>query len=59
MERIDAATQRQIANTLTLARQLGGTPMTFKGTDVVTTIAAFAREYGITHVMVGRSQQPW
>src|SRR5260370_25490674 len=51
LERIDAATQRQIANTLELARQLGGIPLTFKGEDVVGTIAAFVKEYGITHIV--------
>lgn len=59
LTRIEAALQRQIANTLELVQQLGGTPMTFKGNDVVGTIAAFAREYGITHVVVGRTRQPW
>lgn len=59
LERIDAATQRLISDTLALARQLGGTPMTFKGDDVVGAIAAYAREYGITHVVMGRSQRPW
>ena len=59
LERIDAATQRQVANTQALAHQLGGVPMTFKGDDVVGTIAAFVREYGITHVVMGRSQRRW
>jgi two-component system sensor histidine kinase KdpD len=59
LDRIDAATQRQIGNTLTLTQQLGGTPMTFKGADVVSTIAAYAREYGITHIVMGRTRQPW
>jgi two-component system sensor histidine kinase KdpD len=59
LSRIDAATQRQITNTLTLTQHLGGTPMTFSGRDVVSTIAAFAKEYGITHVVIGRSQRPW
>jgi two-component system sensor histidine kinase KdpD len=59
MERIDAATQRQISNNLALSQQLGAVPMTFKGSDVVTTIAAFVREYSITHILVGRSQRPW
>ncbi len=59
LSRIDAATQRQISNTLELVQQLGGMPMTFKGSDVVSTIAAFAREYGITHVVIGRSRRPW
>jgi two-component system, OmpR family, sensor histidine kinase KdpD len=58
-ERVDAATLRQIDNNLELARQLGGTSLPFKGADLVTTIAAFVQEYGITHVVLGRSWQPW
>ncbi|MDB5391440.1 MAG: kdpD [Planctomycetaceae bacterium] len=59
LTRIEAAVQRQISNTLELVQQLGGTPMTFKGSDVVATIVAFAREYGITHIVLGRSRLPW
>jgi two-component system sensor histidine kinase KdpD len=59
LDRIDAATQRRITNMLTLTQQLGGTPMTFKGSDVASTIAAFAKEYGITHLVMGRSRRPW
>jgi two-component system sensor histidine kinase KdpD len=57
--RVDAATQRQIHNALGLAHQLGGVPMPFKGSDVVSTIAAFVKEYAITHIVMGRSQRPW
>jgi two-component system sensor histidine kinase KdpD len=59
LERIDAATQREISNTLVLAQQLDGVPMTFKGSDVVSTIAAFVKEYGISHIVLGRTQRPW
>jgi two-component system sensor histidine kinase KdpD len=59
LERTDAAMQRQIGNTQTLAHQLGGVPMTFKGEDVVDTIAAFVKEYGITHIVLGRTRRPW
>ena len=59
LDRIDAATQRQITNTLELARQLGGIPLTFKGDDVAGTMAAFVKEYGITHIVLGRTQRPW
>lgn len=59
MHRIGAETQRRITNTLTLTQQLGGTPMTFKGGDVVLAIAAFAKEYGITHIVMGRTRRPW
>ena len=59
LDRVDAAVQRQMANTQALAHQLGGVPMTFKGRDVVGTIAAFVKEYSITHALLGRTQRPW
>ena len=59
LEKIDAATQREIGNNLDLARQLGGTSFEFKGPDLVSTIAAFVKEYGITNIIMGRSRQPW
>jgi two-component system sensor histidine kinase KdpD len=59
LERMDARTQREIGNMQALAQQLGGVPQTFKGSNVVSTIAAFVKEYGITHIVVGRSQRPW
>lgn len=58
-EKIDAATQRRLADSLDLAQQLHGIPMTFKGPNLISAVADFAREYGITHVVLGRSQQPW
>jgi two-component system, OmpR family, sensor histidine kinase KdpD len=33
--------------------------MTFRGPDVVGTILAFAREYGILVIVMGKSRQPW
>jgi two-component system sensor histidine kinase KdpD len=59
LDRVDAETQRQISNTLALAQQLGGTPLSFKGADLVSAIAAFVKEYGTTHIVMGRSLQPW
>ncbi len=58
-EKIDAGTQRLVANNLELASQLGGTSLQFKGTDLVTAIDAFVKEYGVTHIVLGRSQRPW
>jgi len=57
-EKVDAATQRRVADTLNQARQASGIPMQFGGKDVPTAIAGFAREYGITHIVVGRSLRP-
>jgi two-component system sensor histidine kinase KdpD len=50
---IDAATQRILSDSLTLARRLGATVFTYKGEDVVETILRFAREYRIGHVVIG------
>ncbi|MBC7661230.1 MAG: PTS sugar transporter subunit IIA [Chitinophagaceae bacterium] len=51
---IDVTTQRLLADTLTLANQLGATVFTFKGRDVVQTILNFAREYRVGHIVIGR-----
>jgi two-component system sensor histidine kinase KdpD len=59
LSRVDAATQRQIAATLALAHQLGAVPLSYKGSDFPTAVAAFVREYGITHILLGRSRRPW
>jgi two-component system sensor histidine kinase KdpD len=59
LDQIDARTQRHISNTLTSARELRGTVLTFKGRDVVEVVATFVKEYGITHVVMGRSRWPW
>jgi two-component system sensor histidine kinase KdpD len=59
LTRIDAATQRAISKSLELAQQLGGVPMTFRGPDVASTMLAFAREYGIKVIVMGKSRQPW
>ncbi len=57
--RISAATQRQVADTLALAHQLGAHPAQFRGADFPSAVAAYVREYSITHLVLGRSQRPW
>ena len=47
LERIDAATNRQIVHNLDLARQLGATYMEFRGADPVNILAAFSQ--GVRH----------
>src|SRR5207237_2904040 len=59
LTKIDAATQRRVDDTLTLAQQLGAVIWSYKGADVVASIATFAREYAITYVVLGRSRRPW
>ena len=57
--RIAAATQRQLADTLTLAQQLGAITLPYAGGDFPSAVAGFVREYGITHILLGRSKRPW
>lgn len=57
---IDAVTQRLLADTLTLAKQLGAIVFTFKGEDVVKTILQFAKEYRVGHIIIGSPDKiPW
>jgi two-component system, OmpR family, sensor histidine kinase KdpD len=53
---IDAHTQRLLAGTLTLAKQLGAMVFTYKGEDVADTILRFAREYRVGHIVLGSSR---
>lgn len=59
LEKVDAATQRQISDSLTLAQQLGGIPMPFSGPSFEQAVTAFVAEYRITHILMGRSLRPW
>ena len=51
---IDAARQRILSETLTLANQLGATVFTLKGEDVADTLARFAEEYRVGQVILGK-----
>jgi two-component system, OmpR family, sensor histidine kinase KdpD len=60
IDRIDAATHRKVADTQALAHQLGAVPMTFgSGKDFPSSVTDFVHEYGVTHIVLGRSQRPW
>jgi two-component system sensor histidine kinase KdpD len=57
---IDAMTQRLLADTLTLANQLGAMVFTFKGQDVADTLLRFAAEYRVGQIVIGRPRPlPW
>ncbi|HSQ58654.1 MAG TPA: histidine kinase [Gemmata sp.] len=54
-EKVDAATQRRVADSLALAHQLDGVPLTYQGPDFPSAVAAFVKEYGIwNHTRRGR-----
>jgi two-component system sensor histidine kinase KdpD len=59
LSRVDAATQRRITDTLALAHQLGAVPLNYAGETFANAVAAFVHEYGITHIVLGRTQRPW
>lgn len=59
LEIVNAVTQRQIADSLTLGQQLGGIAMQFTGTSFEAAVATFVSEYRITHIVMGRTQRPW
>lgn len=59
VEKTDAATQRQVADALAVAQQLGGIALPFTGPSFEAAVAAFVAEYRITHVVMGRSLRSW
>jgi two-component system sensor histidine kinase KdpD len=52
--KISAEDQRRVTDTLEAAQKMGGLVISLKGEDVAEALAAFAREYGITHIVIGR-----
>jgi two-component system, OmpR family, sensor histidine kinase KdpD len=51
---IDATVQRQIADTLEAAQKMGGLVISLKHENVAQALISFAKEYGITHIVLGR-----
>jgi len=58
-ERIDSEIQRQLHANLELARELGAEIVRVKGSDPVEALLDFARSHGVSHILIGRSHQPW
>jgi two-component system, OmpR family, sensor histidine kinase KdpD len=52
--RIDATAQRRISDTLETAQKMGGLVISLKHENVAQALISFAREYGITHIVLGR-----
>ena len=57
--RIDAATQRHIANAQQVARELGAEVHRVQSEDPVDGILEFARANGVSDILIGASAQPW
>lgn len=57
---MELSAQRQLEDTLTLAHKLGGSVVTLQGEDVAATLLAFAEQYGVGLLVVGRPRKlPW
>ena len=52
--KIAAAAQRHVTDTLETAQKMGGLVIVLKNEDVPGALISFAREYGITHLVLGR-----
>ena len=51
---ISAEAQRAVGETLEAAQRMGGMVIVLKREDVASALIDFAREYGVTHFVVGR-----
>jgi two-component system sensor histidine kinase KdpD len=52
--KIDSEVQRRVTDTLETAQKMGGTVIVLKNENVAAALESFAREYGLTHLVVGR-----
>jgi two-component system sensor histidine kinase KdpD len=53
-DRIEAEVHRRLTDTLEIAQKMGGTVVILKNADVADALGSFAREYGITQIVMGR-----
>jgi len=57
--RIDAERQRYLLEDEQRARDLGAEVVRLRSEDTVESLLGFAREHGVRHIVIGRSQRPW
>ncbi len=57
--RIDAEAQRRLLDNIERATELGAQVRRLQARDPVAALVQFARDHGVAHILVGRSQQPW
>jgi two-component system sensor histidine kinase KdpD len=55
--KIDSETQRHLLENIEMAERLGGKVVKLRGSNVVETLIRFAREHGVSHMIVGRSER--
>jgi two-component system sensor histidine kinase KdpD len=57
--RIAAEAQRALLDHIERARELGAQVRRLQARDPVPALVDFARRHGVTHILLGRSYQPW
>ncbi len=55
-DKILAETHRRLTDTLEIAQKMGGTVLILKSNDIATALSSFARDYGVTQVVMGKSK---
>ena len=55
-DQIAAETHRRLTDTLEIAQKMGGTVIILKSDDVAAALTSFAKDYGVTQVVMGRSR---
>ena len=56
-EKISATAQRQVAENLAFARELGAEVVTLKGRDIADELVRFAKNHSVSYVILGHSQR--
>ena len=59
LHHIDAEAQRHLLENEQKARELGAQVVRLQARDPVPALLEFARTHGISHIIIGRSHQPW
>jgi two-component system sensor histidine kinase KdpD len=58
-DRINATRQRQLVDNIQLAERMGAEFVKLSGEDIAETLARFAREKGVSLLLVGQSRRRW
>jgi two-component system sensor histidine kinase KdpD len=58
-DRIDASVQRRLVDNIQMAQSMGAEVIKLEGDDVVQAICRFAKDRGVTLVIVGQSARSW
>jgi len=57
-DRIDSTVQRQLVENMQMAQRMGAEVVKLEGSDVAETVCRFARDHGVSLVLVGQSRRP-